>query len=601
MPTHAVLVSALALGALLAGGTEALAADRTPDPSPGRVLERTLPGPAALRTLGAHGLQRAADANDVTATRLADLLADRTTRLAPDGRLYYADVLTADDSGTDSGTETGTETGTAVGTAAEAPLDETFALHSRPGSSHTIFLDFDGAAVSGTWWNEPDGGGLPSTDVAAFSLDSDRSTFSDDERRRIQDVWARVAEDYAPFDVDVTTAQPAPGGLSRSSTSDQTYGTHVLFAPGTGVAATLCGGGCAGVAWMNVFDRSGSSPGPAWVFADLTNRSGFQLAEVASHEAGHTLSLEHDGTTRSSYYGGRSPWGPIMGSSRYSLTQFSNGDYSGADQQQDDLAAISRSGAPAVADEHGDSPAATTSTLGSSSTGGATGVIGDRHDQDVLRYDHGACAVTVTVRTAETGPNLDARLRVLDAGGTVLASANPTVSQPSVGTITGTDATLSLPGRPAGTVFVEVDGVGQGAMPGEGYSDYGSVGRYSVSVSACGGDGGSSGTPEEPATAPGQARIAKAYSGAIGGKVTAKATWAPPTSDGGSPVTGYRVTAFKVDADGDVLSSRTSVRPATARAWTARLTRGHHRFRVVALNAEGRGPASGLSNRVRAR
>jgi hypothetical protein len=291
-----------------------------------------------------------------------------------------------------------------------------------------------------------------------------------------------------------------------------------------------------------------------------------------------------------------------MGSSRYSLTQFSNGDYSGADQQQDDLAAISRSGAPALADEHGDTPAATTSTLGSSAGAEVTGIIGDRHDQDVLRYDHGACPVTVTVRTAETGPNLDARLRVLDASGTVLASANPTVSQPSVGTVTGTDAALTLPERPPGSVFVEVDGVGQGSMPDEGYSDYGSVGRYTVSVSGCTGDGGgSSGTTEEPATAPGQARIGRAYSGAIGGTVTARATWSAPLSDGGSPVTGYRVTARKVNADGEVLSSVTSVRPASARAWTARLPRGYHRFSVVALNAEGTGAASGLSNRVRAR
>src|SRR6476659_4686205 len=41
------------------------------------------------------------------------------------------------------------------------PLDRTFALHSLPGSQHTIFLDFDGAEVSGTAWNEPDVGLAP--------------------------------------------------------------------------------------------------------------------------------------------------------------------------------------------------------------------------------------------------------------------------------------------------------------------------------------------------------------------------------------------------------------------------------------------------------
>ena len=594
-----LLVGALALGALLAGSTGALASGHAPDPAPGRVLERTLPGPAALRTLGAQGLQRAAAANEVAASRLAELLEDRTTRLTPDGRLYYADVPAADGTGDTTGADTPV--------AAEAPLDQTFALHSRPGSTRTIFLDFDGATVSGTWWNDRDGGGLPSTDVAAFSLDGDRATFDDEERRRIQDVWARVAEDYAPFDVDVTTATPAPGALSRSSGSDLIYGTHVLVAPGSGVAAKLCGGECAGIAWMDVFDRAGSNPGPAWVFADLTSRSGFQLAEVASHEAGHTLSLEHDGTTSSSYYTGRSPWGPIMGSSRYALTQFSNGDYAGADQRQDDLAAIAASGAPALADDHGDTPATTTSSLGASATGTAGGIVGDRHDQDVLRYDHGACPVTVTVSTAETGPNLDARLRVLDSSGGVLASANPPVSQPSSGTVTGTGAVLTLPGRPAGSLYVEVDGTGQGDMPTTGYSDYGSVGRYTVSVSGCAGEvtpdpadpGGSTG--QEVQSPPGQARIGQAYSGAQGGTVTARATWLPPLTTGGSPLTGYRVTAVKVSADGAVLRRTSWLRPADSLSFAPRLTRGYHRFRVVALNAAGPGQASALSNRVTAR
>ena len=34
-----------------------------------------------------------------------------------------------------------------------APLDQTFLLHSRPGSKRTIYLDFKGATLSGTAWN----------------------------------------------------------------------------------------------------------------------------------------------------------------------------------------------------------------------------------------------------------------------------------------------------------------------------------------------------------------------------------------------------------------------------------------------------------------
>ena len=39
--------------------------------------------------------------------------------------------------------------------------------------------------------------------------DNNPSTFSDSERATILSVWRIVAEDYAPFDVDVTTEDPA--------------------------------------------------------------------------------------------------------------------------------------------------------------------------------------------------------------------------------------------------------------------------------------------------------------------------------------------------------------------------------------------------------
>lgn len=69
-----------------------------------------------------------------------------------------------------------------------------------------IFLDFDGHVVSGTAWNS---GGASTYHARPFSSDSDYQSFSGTELAQIAEIWHRVAEDYAAFDVDVTTQEPA--------------------------------------------------------------------------------------------------------------------------------------------------------------------------------------------------------------------------------------------------------------------------------------------------------------------------------------------------------------------------------------------------------
>jgi hypothetical protein len=44
---------------------------------------------------------------------------------------------------------------------------------------------------------------------------------------QIQSIWQRVAEDFAPFDVDVTTEAPALSALTRASSSDTVFGMTV--------------------------------------------------------------------------------------------------------------------------------------------------------------------------------------------------------------------------------------------------------------------------------------------------------------------------------------------------------------------------------------
>jgi hypothetical protein len=138
-------------------------------------------------------------------------------------------------------------------------LSNTFLLHSNPFATKTIYLDFDGhtLAAGSAWANGYNGGS--EIKAPAWSLDSDLTTFSDAERSIIQGIWQRIAEDFAPFDVNVTTEFQGEDYLTRSSSSDQVYGTRALISP----IGSYFGGG--GIAYVDVFDYVGDNYKPALV------------------------------------------------------------------------------------------------------------------------------------------------------------------------------------------------------------------------------------------------------------------------------------------------------------------------------------------------
>ena len=80
---------------------------------------------------------------------------------------------------------------------------------------------------------------MPTTQPA-WDTGGNAAVFDDAERTAIQTIWQSVAEDYAPFDVDVTTADPGPGGINRSSSADTTYGSHALITPSVGAHDAIC-------------------------------------------------------------------------------------------------------------------------------------------------------------------------------------------------------------------------------------------------------------------------------------------------------------------------------------------------------------------------
>lgn len=79
-------------------------------------------------------------------------------------------------------------------------------LCSRPSSIRKIFLDFDGHTTIGAAWNRVHNRSTITT--PPYDTDGNPSSFSAVEKANIYAIWRAVAEDYAVFDVDVTTEDP---------------------------------------------------------------------------------------------------------------------------------------------------------------------------------------------------------------------------------------------------------------------------------------------------------------------------------------------------------------------------------------------------------
>ncbi len=384
-------------------------------------------------------------------------------------------------------------------------VSDVFRLHSNPNATKTIYLDFDGYQINNTPWEN--GGNL--------SLKAFYSTFDSTILTEIQRIWQRVAEDFSPFNVNVTTQDPGTEALRKSGTGDDRWGIRVAFTSNlnllTGQAIKNAGGG--GTAYYNSFNWS--TDDVALVF----NRGEYTAAETASHEIGHTLGLTHDGAgTTTEYYGGHggsgaTSWGTIMGASWLGndehLTQWSNGQYAGANNTQDDLATITNgNGFTYNADDHGN--AFTTATALTGLTFSSFGIIERNTDVDMFRFDTGAGLVTfdivnasrafinsggsyTTSYLAARGANLDIAATLYRANGSVVQTFNPA-------DLTTASFSLNLD---AGTYYLGIDGVGFGtplASTPTGYTDYGSLGQYMVSGTVAPAGGTTTPTPTPPPT-----------------------------------------------------------------------------------------------------
>jgi len=362
-----------------------------------------------------------------------------------------------------------TTTGTTI-PSGPFPVDQTFLLHSKPAASKVIYLDFNGHTTSGTYWNTNFTSGANIV-TPAYSTDSTTTSFSTTELNNIQSIWQRIAEDFAPFDVDVTTQDPGLEALRKTTTSDTQFGVRVCIG---GSSYDWYGAGAGGVAYLNSF--TWNSDTPCFVFtAQLGSGNVKYTSEAASHEAGHTFNLSHDGqlahdvVAAVGYYQGHANWAPIMGVGYYKdVTQWSKGEYPYANNTQDDTAMIAGITGYRV-DEHGDSIVNATPLTGTAID--AAGIIERRTDADLFGFTTGAGTISFNATTAALSPNLDIQFALYDGLGNLVTSANPTTL----------DAALSATVA-QGTYYLAVDGVGTGDAL-TAYNDYGSLGQFRVTGS----------------------------------------------------------------------------------------------------------------------
>ena len=346
--------------------------------------------------------------------------------------------------------------GSAIGTITNddsAPSTSVPVHNSLPGAVAVAYLDMDGQIVSGTQWLS--GGTITAGGIA--------SSFT---QAQMTEIWRRTAEDYSPFQINVTTdeavylAAPTNRRIRCIITPDNEWY-----------------GAAGGVAYINSFTWTGDTP--CWVFSDQLANTARYIAEACSHEIGHTLGLLHDGRISPSegYYQGHGSgevgWAPIMGVGYYQLlVQWSRGEYLSANNKEDDLAIITtQNGFTYRGDQQPGTPSGAPALTANGTSVSGSGIIETGSDADTFAFTTTGGTVSLSALGDATSQNLDLLAEIVDANGNVLASSNPD---------TLTDAAVST-SLAAGTYYVRVSGVGRGAPLADGYSDYGSLGQYTIS------------------------------------------------------------------------------------------------------------------------
>lgn len=170
-----------------------------------------------------------------------------------------------------------------------------------------------------------------------------------------------------------------------------------------------------------------------------------------------------------------------MGASYYQpISQWSKGEYTNANNKEDDLAVIATK-LPLISDGNGNTIATATALVPSIANGIATatadGILSRTNRPDFFKLNV-ARAGTLTVKVSVVTPwvsvnrsNLNLLVNIYNSNNVIIARYN----NPN-----GLDINKSFSLPAAGTYYISVRGSGEGSFATGGYSSYASLGQFNM-------------------------------------------------------------------------------------------------------------------------
>jgi hypothetical protein len=330
--------------------------------------------------------------------------------------------------------------------------------NSNSSAPATVYLDFDGHTVQGTAWN---------WDSTIHARPSGLSTAV------ISEIFNRVAEDYRIFNINITTDSSV---YAKAPVAKR---VRVIITP-----TSKWYGTAGGISFVNSFTWGDGTP--AWAFSDQLLNDPKYIGEACSHEAGHTLGLQHQSTWNNTcglvaeYAEGRGDgeigWAPIMGVSYYqNVTTWNIGtSVEGCSVIQNDITVISQglNNIGLRVDENGNTMASATPLNVYGTSFASSGMISTASDVDAFKFVLGKPSLFKTkvapgnVGTGNAGANIDIKISLVKDNGDTIGRYNPT-------TLLSASIDTNLL---AGTYYMVVDGAAN-----QYTTDYNSIGYYTIS------------------------------------------------------------------------------------------------------------------------